>query len=267
MRLETMAYACLILFVLCATTAVVNAQGQGYKFTITSVEGNIGEIGTSHAYLNNPDAVQGWTIGICHDNTRANLLNVAESPDVTLVNGGIPADFTNMTVLADGWVGSVIVDLLSVNVIPAGEMLEVHRAQYQITTPGSAGICFCNSLGTPEVEQLVLTTGAVIQPSVVCAPPLPTNTDFRRGDANSDGTVSIGDAVRLLNFLFSNGTPIDCFDSGDLNDDGFLDISDTVFLLIYLFQPAGMPPPAPGAADCGPDVNIDFFQDCIYNSC
>ncbi|MEM7167209.1 MAG: dockerin type I repeat-containing protein [Planctomycetota bacterium] len=271
MRLDSVIGALALLIASCvlliASYGSAAAQGQGYVFTATSVEGNIGDVCTSYAYLANPGPVQGWTIGICHDGNSATILNVNDGPALALANGGVAADFSTMTILNDGWIGSVIVDLMSVNSIPAGDLIEIHRADYQLTTPGSPGICFCNSLGTPSVLQQVLTAGSALQPTVVCAPPLPDNVAFRRGDANGDGSVSIGDAVRLLNFLFANALPIDCLDAGDLNDDGILDISDTVFLLTYLFQPASTPPPAPGPVDCGPDAILDFFSDCVYPNC
>lgn len=56
------------------------------------------------------------------------------------------------------------------------------------------------------------------------------------GDANSDGSVSISDAVYLVNYLFRTGPPPEPVKKGDLNGDGDVTISDIVYLINYLFK-------------------------------
>ena len=68
---------------------------------------------------------------------------------------------------------------------------------------------------------------------------------FRRGDANSDGTVNIADMVYLLAHLFDAGPGPSCADVADINDDGRVDIADPIFGLEHLFA-GGAEPPAPG---------------------
>ncbi|MCA8962155.1 MAG: hypothetical protein KDC38_16630 [Planctomycetes bacterium] len=69
-------------------------------------------------------------------------------------------------------------------------------------------------------------------------------TTFVRGDANGDSTVNLADAVKILEVLFSGGTPIPCQDTQDANDDGGVDVSDPIYLLTYLFT-SGPAPSAP----------------------
>jgi hypothetical protein len=76
---------------------------------------------------------------------------------------------------------------------------------------------------------------------------------FRRGDANADGHVDIGDPIFSLGFIFAGGDAPPCLDGADSNDDGGVDISDAVFILFYLFS-GQTPPPAPGAEACGVDA-------------
>lgn len=59
-------------------------------------------------------------------------------------------------------------------------------------------------------------------------------TEFIRGDVDGDQHVDIGDAIRILQFLFELG-PVDCEDPADANDDGRVDIGDAVFVLFYKF--------------------------------
>jgi len=81
---------------------------------------------------------------------------------------------------------------------------------------------------------------------------------FSRGDANRDGAVNIGDAVAMLDYLFSSG-PAPCLDAVDANDDGTANIADPIGLLSYLFSGGeALPEPFPGA---GIDPTADSL-DC-----
>ena len=62
---------------------------------------------------------------------------------------------------------------------------------------------------------------------------------FPRGDANGDGTISVGDVFYLINFLFAGGpAPIG---PADANGDGQVTVGDIFYLINHLF--AGGPPP------------------------
>ena len=52
--------------------------------------------------------------------------------------------------------------------------------------------------------------------------------DFVRGDANSDGSMSISDAAFILNYLFVGAAEPECLESADVNDDWSVDIADAV---------------------------------------
>jgi PKD repeat protein len=86
---------------------------------------------------------------------------------------------------------------------------------------------------------------------------------FVRGDADSDGTINLTDAVRVLNFLFTGGAPPACADAADADDSGTLSITDAIRILGWLFSggPAPMPPSPSTAnyvmADCGGDPTAD----------
>jgi hypothetical protein len=60
------------------------------------------------------------------------------------------------------------------------------------------------------------------------------------GDANSDGSINIADAVFLILYVFSGGAaPGPCnypLGMGDANGDGEIDISDAVYLISYIFS-------------------------------
>ena len=76
--------------------------------------------------------------------------------------------------------------------------------------------------------------------------------------------MDIGDAVRILEALFSPAGHLDCEDAADVNDDSLIDVSDVVFALLALF--GGSEPPAPGPLLCGGDSTYDAL-DCEVSTC
>ena len=56
------------------------------------------------------------------------------------------------------------------------------------------------------------------------------------GDANQDGTVTLSDALYILNYLFRNGPAPDPIQAGDVNCDHQVDLSDALRILNYLFK-------------------------------
>ncbi len=90
--------------------------------------------------------------------------------------------------------------------------------------------------------------------------------DFRRGDANENGSVELADAVGIIYTLFTGAGPVDCPDAADADDNGILEITDVTNVLTYLFL-EGDPPVDPGPNQCGPDVNADSLEPCSYTDC
>jgi hypothetical protein len=58
--------------------------------------------------------------------------------------------------------------------------------------------------------------------------------EFIRGDANSDGRVTIHDAIFILEAQFRGGDVPRCDDAADVNDDGGMDLTDVTFFLSWL---------------------------------
>ncbi|MBN1420644.1 MAG: IPT/TIG domain-containing protein [Planctomycetes bacterium] len=85
---------------------------------------------------------------------------------------------------------------------------------------------------------------------------------FIRGDADGSGGFTVGDAIQILERLFSGRTALDsnCEDTGDLDDTGVFTIGDAVYLLSYLFADGPEPPaPFPG---CGADPTPETSLGC-----
>ena len=82
------------------------------------------------------------------------------------------------------------------------------------------------------------------------------DSQFRRGDADTDGSVHISDALTILNRLFLGAPPLGCSDAADADDSGDVDIGDAQRVLNFLFL-GGPPPPTPGPFHCGGDPTAD----------
>lgn len=92
------------------------------------------------------------------------------------------------------------------------------------------------------VEFRLAWTGGPVQLPVCGA-------DFRRGDATTNGSVDIADAVRILGYLFGTDVAL-CEQALDANDDDGVEIGDAVYLLAALFSGG---PAVPSPTACGPD--------------
>ncbi len=61
------------------------------------------------------------------------------------------------------------------------------------------------------------------------------------GDANTNTSIDITDAVYLIAYIFSGGPAPDPISNGDSNCDGAVNVADAVYLIAYIFS--GGPPP------------------------
>ena len=75
--------------------------------------------------------------------------------------------------------------------------------------------------------------------NIVSVPPL-------SGDANKDGSVNIGDAVYIVNYVFKGGPMPVIPEWGDANADCAVNVGDAVYIINYLFK--GGPAPIVGCA-------------------
>ena len=116
-------------------------------------------------------------------------------------------------------------------------------------------------LGEPPLPPSVVVSGdsrsGPIENGVVRFVPV---IPFIRGDCNQDGTLTVGDAVCLLGYLFLD-TPerLPCGDGTrqdasniflvDNNDDGSVNISDAVRVLVHLYDDG---PPSAKGSECAP---------------
>jgi len=91
---------------------------------------------------------------------------------------------------------------------------------------------------------------------------------FHRGDADTNGTLELTDAILILDVLFQGSGVIACQDSADSDDNGRLQLTDAVLLLSFLFQGTGTIPAPGGTNDpCGIDPTEDLLDCAQYQHC
>jgi uncharacterized protein (TIGR02145 family) len=74
--------------------------------------------------------------------------------------------------------------------------------------------------------------------------------DYVCGDANCDGQANVGDAVRLINFVFKGGPAPVPLEAGDANCDAMVNVADAVYLINFVFKGG----PAPKCPTSAPNV-------------
>jgi Dockerin type I domain len=72
------------------------------------------------------------------------------------------------------------------------------------------------------------------------------------GDANTDVTTDVSDAVYIINYIFAGGNPPVPIESGDVNCDDTTNVSDAVWIINYIFVGGNQPCDSDGDAvpDC-----------------
>ena len=88
--------------------------------------------------------------------------------------------------------------------------------------------------------------------------------EFIRGDANSDGSLGLADAITLLQVLFQS-FPTDCESALDIDDSDTLALVDAILLLGNLFGNGA--PPAPPYPECGADTTQGILTCDVFPGC
>jgi photosystem II stability/assembly factor-like uncharacterized protein len=151
--------------------------------------------------------------------------------DVTFLieNTGLVTDSVDITVSAD-WLGW--------NLIP--ETLQIALQSGQIDTALiSVSVPYDAEMWSVESITLHATSGG--NPYHVDQASREIQVTGKRGDADFDCDIDLGDVVFLLNYLFRNGEVPPRPETADADCDELIDIADAVVLLNYLFRDGPLP--------------------------
>ena len=129
--------------------------GQDYTLRFGDSVGAVGGEATIAVILDTiPEAleVSGWSLGVCHG---------PEVDIVEVVDGGTtsslePSFVNSQTSPGQGWAVGVVISLLGNVTLPPGNGYQVHLARYSLLEEGTAPLDFCNTIGSPPVETLVV---------------------------------------------------------------------------------------------------------------
>jgi uncharacterized Ntn-hydrolase superfamily protein len=104
-----------------------------------------------------------------------------------------------------------------------------------ITSPMVPGYDTVTAIATGSGQEATLTTRPVLR-YIAC------------GDANSDFSLNVADAVALITYIFKDGPAPDPLCMGDANTDAAVNIADAVYMINYVFKDG----PPPGDQCCSP---------------
>lgn len=265
----------------CSVPSLVHAQADSVLrlSETTAMVGGTGSIVVSLDHMG--VELGGWSFGVCHDDA---VLDITE-PDIAFgsttatIQAGSPPDFSDISAYPGGWAVGVVIDFMTVETLGPGVDYELYVADYTLIAsppPGGTVISFCETLGMPPVEVIVVSeTGTVFDPDstdtglieedMVIAP-----GSFTRGDFDGDGTADGTDYNLLRQYLFADmifgagvGEPMGCDgadnpDAGDINDNEHYSVAD--LLLFRDNIDCGAAIPAPGACGMDPDDDEDGFD-------
>ena len=137
------------------------------------------------------------------------------------------------------WLGDFMVD----GIVNVGDIVALTNYLYRTpinTTPGNTtgpSLILGGAGGeTSKVDPSVLNPPSPSRPEGING----SQTNYSRGDANSDGSINVADVVYLINYLYKKGPAPKPLWLGDFNGDERVDIADINALTNYLYRtPAG----------------------------
>ena len=116
------------------------------------------------------DPVQGWSFGVCHDESALALETIELGLASRALNDGGAPDFVDTSTHIGGWTTGVIVCLTGCASLPPSTDNELYRVTYREVggQVGRTDLCFCDRLGSPAVESMVVVAGESIRPITTC---------------------------------------------------------------------------------------------------
>ena len=214
------------------------------------------------------DELQGWSFGVCIDPTLISIDALALGTTSLTANNGGEIDFQQLNSEADGWAMGAVLCFTACATLPPATDYELAVATYTVSAPVASvvDLCFCNTVGVPPVNTVIVVSGQSIPPTTNCGSVTVSSlTDFVRSDANGDGFTDLSDGIWLLNFLFQGGPIIDCDEANDANADGTIDTADPIYIINYYFV-GGSAPESP-FPNCGTAIGQTVESCAVSPSC
>ncbi len=150
--------------------------------------------------------VQGWSFGLCHDPSKANILHVEAADELNFLLNGEPVGYLAYGVAEQGSVAGVFQGVVVGSVDPSSptppiavgpypEGLPTLHVQYEIFEESAVAFCH-ETLGEPPVGVHFVTGGLSYTPSatagaLLLAPSYEEELTFQVSPQQSDGVVTV----------------------------------------------------------------------------
>ncbi|MGE4619480.1 MAG: IPT/TIG domain-containing protein [Planctomycetota bacterium] len=148
------------------------AYSQETSVALTGGSGVTGDVVSSSVSLDSSVVVQGWSMGVCHDEANLELLSASDGPTTAIVNGGSAPDFNEVNIYPEGVTVGVVISFIGSADLQPGVgfgLLDLEYSLIGIADPGGfsidAEVSFCGTLGSPPVDVVVVSGGSSLVPT------------------------------------------------------------------------------------------------------
>lgn len=255
-----------LLGLLCALWFPLGADAQETTVTLSGGSGATGDVIASSVTLDTSVVVQGWSLGICHPEADLTLLSATDGATTQTVNGGSTPDFNEVNITTGGVTVGVVISFIGSSSLDAGTGYELLVLEYELigvadVAPIDAPLEFCSTLGSPPVENVIVSGGTSLVPvqnnSVIqILPPPDFCLDLTCSGGVSDSVISWTECTPFDYVLIHrDGELIAMSDGGSLEYvDENLDPGSYVYSLIGVVFTDPDPEPTIVTNFCSTDI-------------
>ena len=152
------------------TTLFVAITGSvsGQDCLLSVSDGTISEGGSGSLTIsldNNGADMQGWSFGVCNDTASLVCTDAVDGSTTATVNQGGPPGFNQIGIFDEGFTVGVVICFTGCAVLAPGTGYELNVAPYDGIAEGTTSVGFCDTLGTPPVETVVVVNGSSVTPT------------------------------------------------------------------------------------------------------
>ena len=151
-----------------ALVALLSGGVSAQETSFSAEGGTIPEGGNGVLSLsmdNTGNVIAGWSFGICNDTSLLTVNDASSGADTDTSKNGAAPDFNQIGVFAEGATQGVVICFTGCATVEDVSGFELLAVDYQGVAEGSTSIDFCNTLGSPPVETVIVVNGASSAPT------------------------------------------------------------------------------------------------------
>ena len=158
-----------LLGLLCALWVPGGTDAQETTVTLGGGSGATGDVIASSVTLDTSVVVQGWSLGVCHPEADLTLLSATDGATTQTVNGGSSPDFNEVNITTGGVTVGVVISFVGSSSLDPGTGYDLLALEYELigvadAAPIDAALEFCSTLGSPPVENVIVSGGTSLVP-------------------------------------------------------------------------------------------------------